>query len=294
MGLGWACGVVIGVLRSDIAAVLALCAAICIAIGDVLQHRSAKTVPAQDSGHLELFVQLLKSPQWWLGSIVAAGGFAFQAAALDFGSVILVQTLIATSLLFALPLNARFAGTRIARAQFGWAVLLAASVGVIVIVGNPTEGLSRGSSDTWEWVAAVMGPILAVMMLAARRTSPQVSAVLLALVSGSLWGLFAVLTKGVVDRLGDGLWELLKTPELYAWAVVALLATMLQQSSFRAGSLSASLPAGAVSEPLVGSVLGILVLGETVRPGESGWALLIAAVIAMVLATVRLAAEGGR
>lgn len=284
----------IGVDRTDIAVVFALCAAACIAIGDVLQHRSTKTVPDERAGHLELFVQLLKSPQWWLGSVVAAGGFAFQAAALDFGSVILVQTLIATSLLFALPLNARVAGTRIARSQFGWAVLLAASVAVIVMVGNPTEGLPRGAAGTWAWVAAVMGPILFVMMLAARRTSGPVSAVLLAVVSGSLWGLFAVLTKGVVDRLGDGLWDLLKTPELYAWAVVALLATMLQQSSFRAGSLSASLPGGAVSEPLVGSVLGILVLGETVRPGDSGWALLVAAVITMVLATIRLAAEGGR
>lgn len=284
----------LGVARSDIAAVLALCAAICIAVGDVLQQRSTKTVPEEDSGHLELFLALLKNPAWWLGSVVAGGGFVFQAAALGFGSVILVQALIATSLLFALPLNARVSGSRITRSQFGWAVLLAASVAVIVTVGNPTEGLSRGSSDTWTWVAAVLGPVLAVTLLAARRTSPQVSAVLLAAVSGSLWGLFAVLTKGVVDRLDHGLWELLRTPELYAWAVVALLATMLQQSSFRAGSLSASLPAGAVSEPLVGSLLGIVVLGESVRPGDSGWVLLIAAVVAMVLATVRLAAGGGR
>lgn len=284
----------IGVARSDIAAVLALCAAVCIAIGDVMQHRSTKTVPAEDSGHLELFLALLKNPQWWLGSIVAAGGFVFQAAALDFGSVILVQALIATSLLFALPLNARVTGSRITRDQFGWAVLLAASVAVIVTVGNPTEGLSRASAVTWAWVAAVMGPLVAAALVAARRASGQVSAVLLAAVAGSLWGLFAVLTKGVVDRIGAGLWELLKTPELYAWAVVALLATMFQQSSFRAGSLSAALPAGAVSEPMVGSMLGIVVLGETVRPGDSGWALLIAAVVAMVLATIRLAAWSGR
>ena len=32
-----------------------------------------------------------------------------------------------------------------------------------------------------------------------------------------------------------------------------------------------------VAEPVVASVLGILVLGETLRPGEDGWALLIAA-----------------
>ena len=48
---------------------------------------------------------------------------------------------------------------------------------------------------------------------------------LLALVSGSLWGVFAVLTKGVVDRLDHGMWALLRTPELYVWALVAVAGT---------------------------------------------------------------------
>jgi drug/metabolite transporter (DMT)-like permease len=44
-----------------------------------------------------------------------------------------------------------------------------------------------------------------------------------------------------------------------------------------------------VTEPLVASVLGVFVLGETLRPGERGWALLVAAIAAMVVATVALA-----
>jgi hypothetical protein len=77
--------------------------------------------------------------------------------------------------------------------------------------------------------------------------------------------------------------------ELYAWAVVALLATAIQQSAFRAGSLAASLPAVNVSEPLVGSALGILVLGEALSPGRIGWFSLLAAVAVMVAAIVALA-----
>ena len=275
--------------RSDIAAMLALGAALCMAIGDVLQHRSARAVSDEEPGHLELFLQLLRDRRWWLGSIVAGAGFVFQAAALGLGSVIMVQALIVTSLLFALPLSARVAGTRVTPQQWGWALLLAVSVAVIVTVGNPTEGLSRASASTWGWVAAVMGPIMGVAVLLARKASGPASSVLLAAVSGSLWGLFAVLTKGVVDRLDDGVVALLTTPELYPWALVGLLATMAQQSSFGAGSLAASLPAVAVSEPLVGSLLGILVLGESLRPGDAGWLVLIAAVVAMVLATIRLA-----
>ena len=39
-----------------------------------------------------------------------------------------------------------------------------------------------------------------------------------------------------------------------------------------------------VTEPVVGSVLGIVVLGETLRPGDAGW-------FALVVAVVR---DGGR
>ena len=115
------------------------------------------------------------------------------------------------------------------------------------------------------------------------------SAVLLGFVSGALWGVFAVLTKGVVDRLDDGLWVLLRTPQLYVWALVAIAGTAIQQSSFRAGSLTASLPTMTVAEPMVGSVLGIVVLGEALRPGDAGWFTLVVAVIVMVVATAALA-----
>ena len=276
---------------ADIATVLALCAALFVAIGDVIQQRSAQTVTDEPVGHVALFVRLLKDWKWWLGSLVAGAGFGFQAAALGFGSVLLVQALMVTSLLFALPISARYAGRRVTRWQWIWAALLAGAVAVIVTVGNPTEGQSRGcaggvdlgDASSWarRWRCAWWGRGCCAGKPAA--------AVLLGLVSGSLWGLFAVLTKGVVDRLGDGIWALLKTPELYPWVVVAVAATALEQSAFRAGSLSASLPAVTVSEPMVGSVLGVFVLGETLRPGEAGWFVLVLAVAVMIAAIVALA-----
>ncbi len=142
-------------------------------------------------------------------------------------------------------------------------------------------------------VAAVLGPALALCLVGARVWSGPVGAVLLAVVSGALWGLFAVLTKGVVDRLDVSSWaglgELLGTPELYAWALVAVAGTAMQQASFRAGALTASLPTMTVTEPMVAGVLGVVVLGETLRPGDAGWFILIVAVAVMVAATAALA-----
>lgn len=281
--------------KSDIATLFALGAALLIAVGDVLQQRSAHDVTDEKVGHVALFMHLLRDKQWWLGSLVAAGGFGLQAAALGFGSVLLVQALLVTSLLFALPLSAIYAGRRISRSEWMWAVLLAVAVAVIVTVGNPSKGQARAGLETWLWVLATLGPLLVACLVGARVISggheqrKPIAAVLLGLVAGSLWGLFAVLTKGVVDQLDDGVWALLKTPELYPWAVVALAATAIQQSAFRAGSMAASLPAVTVSEPMVGSILGIFVLGEELRPGESGWFVLLLAVAAMIAATVALA-----
>lgn len=43
-----------------------------------------------------------------------------------------------------------------------------------------------------------------------------------------------------------------------------------------------------VTEPVVGSVLGSVVLGETLRP-DAGWLTLIVGVVVMVVATAALA-----
>ena len=275
--------------KADIAALLALGAAFFIAVGDVMHQRSAHDVTDEQVSPLALFMRLLRDRQWWLGSAVSGAGFALQAAALGFGSVLLVQAVLVTSLLFALPINARLTHHKVTRFQWMWAAVLATSVVVIVTVGNPTEGHSRASFETWSLVLLVLGPALVACVIGSRIFSGPVSAVLLAIVSGALWGLFAVLTKGVVDRLDDGIVEVLKTPELYAWVAVAVAGTAWQQASFRAGALTASLPTMTVTEPIVGSVLGVVVLGEALRPGEAGWLTLAVAVTAMVVATAALA-----
>jgi hypothetical protein len=47
-----------------------------------------------------------------------------------------------------------------------------------------------------------------------------VAAVGCVLQAAALWGVFAVLTKGVVDRFDDGLWAVVRTPDIVAVAVM--------------------------------------------------------------------------
>jgi drug/metabolite transporter (DMT)-like permease len=276
--------------KADVAALIALCAALASAIGDVIRQRSAQEITDRQVGHLELFRLSVHDTRWWLGATGAVANYSLQAAALALGSVMLVTALQVTSLLFALPIYARLAHHRITRWEWMWAVLLAAALAVLVTVGAPSEGASRGSLQTWIVVAAVMGPLLVLCVLGARIWSGgTVAPVLLAVVAGSALALFAVLTKGAVGAAAGGLGAVLRAPELYAFVPAALVGMIFQQSSFRAGALTASLPTVTVAKPVVAAVLGVVVLGETLNVGGPKVFVLIAAAVLVVVSTVALA-----
>ncbi|MGB6513456.1 DMT family transporter [Mycobacterium sp.] len=276
--------------KADFAAVLALCAALASAIGDVIRQRSAHEITDKQVGHLELFWLSVRDTRWWLGAVGAVANYSLQAAALALGSVMLVTALQVTSLLFALPIYARLAHHRITRREWMWAVLLAAALAVLVTVGDPDAGRSRGSLGAWMAVAVVMGPVLVLCVLAARVWSGGPAApVLLAVVAGSSLALFAVLTKGAVGAVSGGFGAFLRAPESYGLIPAALAGMIFQQSSFRAGALTASLPTVTVAKPMVASVLGVLVLGETLNSDGPKVFTLIAAAVLVIVATIALA-----
>ena len=278
------------VSKADYAALIALCAALASAIGDVIRQRSAQEITDKEVGHLELFRLSVRDRRWWLGAAGAVANYSLQAGALALGSVMLVTALQVTSLLFALPIYARLAHHRVTRSEWVWAVLLAAALAVLVTVGHPSAGIDRGSLQTWVAVAVVLGPILVLCVLGARLWSGGAAApVLLAVVAGSSLALFAVLTKGAVEAVEGGFGALLRAPEAYALIPAALAGMIFQQSSFRAGALTASLPTVTVTKPVVASLLGVLVLGETLRADGPEPFVLIAAAVVVIVATIALA-----
>ncbi len=275
--------------KADIAGLLALGAALFVAIGNVLQQRRAQEVTEGTVGSIELFAKLLRDRRWWWGSLVGVAGVALQAAALGLGSVLLVQALLVSSLLFALLISARITRRAVTRWEMVWALLLVAAMTVIVTLVNPQAGQSRASWRIWATVIAVLGPALLACVIGARIWRGRLAAVLFAVVAGSLWGVFSVVTKGVVDQLANGVWSLVRAPELYAWVLIALAATSWEQSAYRCGALTASMPTLTVAEPAVAAGLGIVVLGETLQTGGFRLVVLLAAVLTMVVATAALA-----
>jgi len=276
--------------KVDIAALIALCAALFSAIGDVIRQRSAQEITDKDVGHLELFRMSLRDARWWAGGAAAITNYSLQAAALAWGSVVMVTALQVTALLFALPIYARLTNHPVTRWEWMWALVLAGALAVVIIVGHPNSGHERASLETWGIVALVIGPVLVVCVLAARIWAGRpVAAVLLAVVSGSSLALFAVLTKGVVEVGEDGVGAVLRSPEFIPWLLAALAGMIFQQSAFRAGALTASLPTMTVAKPVVAGALGVIVLAETFDVEGPEVFVLVAAVALVIVATIGLA-----
>ncbi len=276
--------------KVDIAALIALCAALASAVGDVIRQRSAQEITDKSVGHLELFRMSLHDRRWWLGGLAAIVNYSLQAGALAWGSVVLVTALQVTALLFALPIYARLAEHRVSRWEWLWAMVLAGALAVVIIVGDPAAGHQQAPLHTWVIVGLVMVPLLVSCVVAARIwAGGPFAAMLLAVVAGSSLALFAVLTKGIVEVGEHSLVGVLRTPEFVPWLLVALTGMIFQQSAFRAGALTASLPTMTVAKPVVAGLLGVLVLGETLNTDGPKAVVLVAAVSVVIVATIALA-----
>ena len=77
---------------------------------------------------------------------------------------------------------------------------------------------------------------------------------------------------------------------MYALAVFSITGLLLNQSAFNAGPLAASLPALAVTNPILSSFLGIILFEEHLKAhGLLQYAVVAAAVGVMLVGVIRLA-----
>jgi drug/metabolite transporter (DMT)-like permease len=280
-----------GWVTSHAAAILSgLLAAFWAAVGIVVRQRATQDVPGDEAMSSAMVTSLVRQPLWWAGTLAAIAGYVFQALALAHGSLLLVQPLLVSSLLFALPLSAKLCGERITWSQWGWATLLTAALALFVLVGQPREGHNRPPIPAWTLALAITVPSVIVCVLAAHRAVGRVRAMLLGVAVAILLGMIAVVTKICTHRFAVGGWHALMTvPAPYVLVALAVTVTVVQNSAFHAGSLQASVPIMLVGEPIVAVVLGVVVLGEHLAVGSSAALILVIAVFAMVAATVALA-----
>ncbi len=267
---------------------LALSAACCLGLGFVLQQHAAQRAPRADMLRWRLLLDLVRMPEWLLGTGFMVGGLLLSALALHQGEVSLVEPLLATNLLFAMALSRVL--TRQTLGRSGWAGVLLLGLGVtaFIVAGQPTGGgPPAGELRHWLVVGTVVGLTLLLVTLA-RRLPLFEEATLLALAAGLLYGLQDALTRTTTQRLDhSGLAVVLRSWQPYAVVVAGVVGLLLVQSAFEAAPLRMSLPALTAAQPLSGIACAVGFLGDRLRvtPGALAWeaAGLVAIVIGVIV-----------
>ncbi len=246
---------------------LALLAALSFALGSVLQQRGTLQTSAAE-GDPRFLAEILRKPVWLIGGILQISGWVLQAAALESGSLVVVQSLCALSLVFALPLGARLTDQHIGkRSIIGASATLLGIIG-FVAVGQPQGGISQPEASAW-WISGII--IAALVVLLARLANLRrgaVAATMFATAAGLSYAFQAAVTKVFVTLLGNGAAALLASWTTYALIISALVGFAMQQSALKTGFLAPAMAASNATTLIVSVFLGVIVFQETLSKGQ--------------------------
>ncbi|MDQ1644235.1 MAG: hypothetical protein QOJ50_419 [Cryptosporangiaceae bacterium] len=222
---------------------------------------------------------------WAVPLLLTGSGAGLHVVALRYGAVGVVQALGSLTLIFALPIAAVRARTRVAGSAWHHAWLTAGGLAALLtLVSGGTGLLSVPSALSLAGAAAVL---ITVLVATAKQAPPMARSLLLSSAAGVSFGIASVLTKTVLTGSWTG-------AGLLTAAAVAGLATagqVLSQHSYQDAGLAAPLAVASVVNPAVAGAIGLLLLGDGIRFGALGSALAVSAAIVAARGVIGLAAH---
>jgi len=237
-------------------------AAASFAVANVAQMRGARRPETTRSLDPRLLVRLGAEPLWLAGLGASIVGFGLEATALAVAPVVLVQPLIVAELLFALPLAAATGGSRIGRREWTGAGLVTLGLIAFVVIVRPTDSAASASWGTWLLIMCVIAALVALLLGVAVRSGGVKRTSAFAAAAGVSLGLLSVLTKLTMRDFGNRGFGAFATLAPWALVAVGIFGLWLAQIAFRSGPLAVSLPLIDVGEPLVASLVAVMVFGE--------------------------------
>jgi drug/metabolite transporter (DMT)-like permease len=273
-----------------VAVVLALLAGLSYAAAAVLQQRVAAAQPPELSLSPRLLLAVARKPVWLLGVAFDIGAYLLEAAALHEGSVVTVAPLLVSGLLFALPFSTIGTGQHVTRRELVPAFVVVVGLALFVQVGSPTGDRSSASAAAWISVGTFVAVVAGTLVALGRVRCGSRRALLFGVATGVVYSFTAVLTKSTVDLLDHGVAALFSHWQLYVLLAASAVGLLVNQSAFQAGHVAASLPAISVTNPVLASIFGILMFGETLDAhGPLAVSVTAVSIVAMVIGTITLA-----
>jgi drug/metabolite transporter (DMT)-like permease len=240
---------------------LALVAAFLFAVAATLQQKGALDLGVAVEG-LRSLAKLIGSGWWLIGTAALLVGYAAQAIALDHGRISIVQPLLVTTVVFALPLGYFVTAQKVGRREIVGAVAVVLGLAFYAVFGDPAGGRDNAPNDEWAVALAVVGAVCGGLLLLGRKSDRSRKAALYGVVAGILFGASACLVKPTIEMLHESVATVVTHWEFYAMAAAGIAAFVLQQVSLSEGFLAASVATVSTFNPIVSVVIGIVLFEE--------------------------------
>ncbi|GAA4590385.1 DMT family transporter [Planotetraspora phitsanulokensis] len=247
--------------------ILAVCAAACNALSSVLQRRAARTAPQSEAFKLSLLWDMMRRPVWLGGIGAMIGGFLFQASALNFGMLSLVQPLLIMELPFTMLIIWLMFGIKLNRQL--WLAIISVTLGLALLLASASPGGGHQAPTAQDWVitAIVCGGIAAFLIGMAKIKSGSRRAALLGIASGLGFAVTAALMKESTRLFATEKAAVLTTWPVYAMVAAGIFSVFVLQTALQSGNLVVVQPTLNVTDPVTSIGLGVALFGESIRLG---------------------------
>lgn len=246
-------------------ALAALGAGLLFAFGGVAQQRAAASRPSKESLSPKLIWSLAHDRLWLTGIAVATGSYALQALALALAPLAVVQPVLVSEVLFAIPISVKLHGCHLRVREWAGVGLVVAGLALAIVSAYPREGSPLVAGTKWLPYLIGIAAATAVVILVGRRVGGTARASLFALAAALVMGVEAAAMSATAHLFEISPLTMFTSWQPYVMAVASLTEMMLLQSAFQAGPLAASMPVADSVEPLVAIGLGLVLFGERVR-----------------------------
>src|SRR4051794_27535034 len=251
----------------------AIGAACMFGLGSIRLAVGSRRVPFAEGLSLQIVPQMLRERAILEALGLNLVGFGFHLIALRHIPLFLAQTGIAASLAVTALLSMRAFGNRLTTIE--WLAVLAVCVGLGLLAraaGEAGDSSASGGGDLGV-VAAVLLMVLAAY--AATRFDGGLGAALIGLVAGVGFALVSISSRLVPEI---ALTTVLTSPATYTLVVSGALGFFLYSVALQRGSVMTATAPMIVMQTVTPAAVGVLLLGDTIRPGWS-----IAAALGLVL-----------
>lgn len=274
--------------------VAALVAALCYGVGAVMQAiavRASSRRPVLEAagvaGRVDpgLLLRMLRQWPFLLSLLIDLTGFVCQLVALRRLPLFEVQVIIASNL----AVTAVFASwlMHIVLSWREW-IAVAAVVTGVGMLGSSAGGQGAANVGV-DFRLALIAALAAITVagVAAGRLPSRIRTPMLGAIAGLGYGVLAVCARILP---GFSPHQLIRSPAAYTLVAAGIISFMFYASALESGSVTVATAAVILAETVPPAIVGVLLLGDTTRPGMTGLA--IAGFILALLSAIALARFG--